>query len=174
MPSVSSQFVIPGPQRPFLRLAGISQKVTPEEVLPLLSRNVFTQGFQGSDRPTEFLILLRRYVVQARELSAFAEKSGNVIRVSNCDEARPLLRILGYRMRGNCGDPDTSLQTEDPERAFLAIDSGFPIAELEQTLQGGKSFAYPFSSSPVAVLFTEGDWTKTSTKKTVGICWTQS
>ncbi len=164
MPSVSSQFVIPGPQRPFLRLAGISQKVTPEEVLPLLSRNVFTQGFQGSDRPTEFLILLRRYVVQARELSAFAEKSGNVIRVSNCDEARPLLRILGYRMRGNCGDPDTSLQTEDPERAFLAIDSGFPIAELEQTLQGGKSFAYPFFSSPVAVLFTEGDWTKTSTK----------
>ena len=50
-------------------MAGISQKIAPEEVLPLLSRNVFTQGYEGSTRPTEFLILLRRYVVQARELS---------------------------------------------------------------------------------------------------------
>jgi hypothetical protein len=113
--------------------------------------------------------------VQARELAGLAEKSGNVIRVSNCDEARPLLQILGYRIRGNCGDPDTSLQTEDPERAFLAIDSGFPIAELEQTLQGGKSFAYPFSSSPVEVLFTEGDWTKTEQEELQNSrdCWTQ-
>ena len=66
-----------------------------------------------------------------------------VIRVSNCDDARPLLRILGYRTRPNCGEPGTSLQTEDPERAFLAIDSGFPLPELEQTLQGGKPFEYP-------------------------------
>jgi len=61
----SPQFVIPGPLKPFLRLAGISQKVSAEEVLPLLSRNVFTEGFQGTSRPTEFLVLLRRYVVQA-------------------------------------------------------------------------------------------------------------
>ena len=66
--------------------------------------------------------------------------------------------------RANCGDPATSLQTEDPERAFLAIDSGFPLPELEQTLQGGKPFEYPFSSSPVPVLFTESDWTKASPK----------
>ena len=70
--AASPQFVIPGPLKPFLRLAGISQKVSAEEVLPLLSRNVFTEGFQGTSRPTEFLVLLRRYVVQARELAELA------------------------------------------------------------------------------------------------------
>src|SRR3989442_7541325 len=43
----SSDVVIPGPLRSFLRMAGISQKVSPEEVLPLLARNVFAQGYQG-------------------------------------------------------------------------------------------------------------------------------
>ena len=123
----SPPFMIAGPVRSFLRMAGISQKVTPEEVLPLLSRNVFIQGYEGSSRPTEFLILLRRYVVQSRELAALAAGDGMVIRVSNCNDARPLLRILGYRARANCGEPDTSLQTEDPERAFLAIDSVSPF-----------------------------------------------
>ena len=159
-----AQFMIPGPQRSFLRMAGISQKITPEEVLPLLSRNVFMQGFDATTRPTEFLILLRRYVVQARELAALAGESGMVIRVTNCDDARPLLRILGYRTRGDCGNAETSLRADDAERAFLAIDSGFPLPELEQTLQGGKPFEYPFASSPVPVLFTEGEWTTASTK----------
>jgi hypothetical protein len=159
-----TQFMIPGPQRSFLRMAGISQKIAPEEVLPLLSRNVFTEGYEGSTRPTEFLVLLRRYVVQARELTALATESGMVIRVSNCHDARPLLRILGYRTRENCGEPGTSLQTEDPERAFLSVDSGFPLPDLEQTLQGGKPFEYPFSSSAVPVLFAESDWTRASMK----------
>src|SRR5580698_8449151 len=48
------QALIPGPQRSFLRMAGVSQKIAPEEVLPLLSRNVFTEGYD-STRPTEFL-----------------------------------------------------------------------------------------------------------------------
>ena len=156
--------MIPGPLKPFLRLAGISQKVSAEEVLPLLSRNVFTEGFQGTSRPTEFLVLLRRYVVQARELAELAGHSGTMIRVSNCDDARPLLLILGYRTKGKCGDPELSLQTEDAERAFLAIDSGFPMAELEQTLQGGKPFEYAYASTPAPVLFNESDWTKASTK----------
>jgi hypothetical protein len=159
-----AQFVVPGPLRSFLRMAGISQKVAPEEVLPLLSRNVFIQGYEFGSRPTEFLILLRRYVVQANELAALAAVSGNVIRVSNCDDAKPLLRILGYRTRENCGDPATSLKTEDPERAFLSTDSGFPIPELEQTLQGGKPFEYAYSSSALPVLFAESDWTKVSSK----------
>ena len=133
-------------------------------MLPLLSRNVFTEGFQGTSRPTEFLVLLRRYVVQARELAELAGHTGTVIRVSNCDDARPLLLILGYRTKGKCGDPELSLQTEDAERAFLAIDSGFPMAELEQTLQGGKPFEYAYYSTPAPVLFNESDWTKASTK----------
>jgi hypothetical protein len=56
------------------------------------------------------------------------------------------------------------LQTEDPERAFLAIDSGFPLSDLERTLQGGKPFEYPYFSSPVPVMFAESEWTKASTK----------
>jgi hypothetical protein len=162
--SSATQTVIPGPQRSFLRMAGISQKIAPEEVLPLLSRNVFTQGYQGSIRPTEFLILLKRYVVQARELAALAASNGMVLHVTNCDDAKPLLHILGYRARADCGDPKTSLQTEDPERAFLSIDSGFPLPDLEQTLQGGKSFEYSFTASNVPVLFTESDWTTASLK----------
>lgn len=163
-PEASSQLAIPGPLRSFLRIAGISQKITPEQVLPLLSRNVFAEGFEGSTRPTEFLILLRRYVARARELSNLAAGNGMVIRVSNCEDAQPLLRILGYRASANCGSPETSLQTEDPERAFLAIDSGFPLPELEQTLQGGKPFEYSFSSSSVPVLFAPSDWTKANPK----------
>ena len=154
-----SQFTIPGPLRSFMRMAGISQKVAPDEVLPLLSRNVFAQGYEES-RPTEFLVLLKRYIVQARELTTLAAANGMVIRVSNCDDARPLLRILGYRPRPNCGQPGSSLQTEDPERAFLTIDSGFPLPELEQTLEGGKAFEYPYQSSTVPVLFAEGEWTQ--------------
>jgi len=99
----SSEFTIPGPLRSFLRMAGISQKVTPEEVLSLLSRNVFMQGYEGTSRQTEFLILLRRYVAQARELTALASADGMVIRASNCEDAKPLLHILGYRTRPNCG-----------------------------------------------------------------------
>ena len=158
----SSEFTIPGPLRSFLRMAGISQKVTPEEVLSLLSRNVFMQGYEGTSRQTEFLILLRRYVAQARELTALASADGMVIRASNCEDAKPLLHILGYRTRPNCGEPDTFLLTEDPERAFLTIDSGFPLPELEQALRGGKPFESPYSGFTVPVLFAASDWTMAS------------
>jgi hypothetical protein len=156
--------MIPGPLRSFLRMAAMSQKITSEEVLPLLSRNVFMQGYEGSRQQTEFLILLSRYVVQARELTALAATDGMVIRVSNCDNARALLRILGYRARPNCGEPGTTLQTVDPERAFLTIDSGFPLPELEQALQGGRPFEYPYAPTPVPVQFAQSDWTMASKK----------
>jgi hypothetical protein len=162
--SPQPQSVIPGPLRSFLRMAGISQKIAPEELLPLLSRNVFVEGYEGSSRPTEFLVLLRRYVVQARELAALAERNDMVIRVSNCDDAKPLLSILGYRPRPDCGTPRATLQTEDPERAFLAIDSGFPLADLEQALQNGRPFEYAYSSAPIPIFFAESDWTIASTK----------
>jgi hypothetical protein len=161
--SAVAEFPIPGPLRSFLRMAGISQKVAPEEVLPLLSRNVFIRGYEGS-RQTEFLILLSRYMVQARELAELAASQGAIIRASNCDDAKPLLRILGYRARPNCGEPGTSLQTADRERAFLTIDSGFPLPELEEALQGGKPFEYAYTSSPVPVLFAAGEWTMASAK----------
>src|SRR5579871_6647521 len=59
--------VIPGPLRSFLRMAGISQEVTPEDVLPMLARNVALFGFDGG-REKEYLILVDRYVHQARDL----------------------------------------------------------------------------------------------------------
>lgn len=159
----AAEFPILGPLRPLLRMGGISQQVAPDDVLPLLSWNVSTLGFEGSDHPTEFLILLRRYVVQAKELAALAGGEG-VIRVSGCQDAGPLLHILGYRTRPECGEPGTSLLTADSERAFLTIDSGFPITELEQTLQGGKPFEFAFSQTRVPVMFAEGDWTTASLK----------
>jgi hypothetical protein len=155
---------IPGPLRSFLRMAGISQKVSVEEVMPLLARNIFIIGYEGSGagaRPTEFLILLRRYVQQARELAALAGTSG-VIRVSNCEDAKQLLGILGYRTRPDCGRSSTYVETEDARRAFLTIDSGFPLPELEKTLQGGVPFAYPYPSSQVPISLTERDWTAAS------------
>ena len=169
-PSEATSIVIPGPLRSFMRMAGISQKVTPEEVLPLLAHNVFAQGYEGSrdgGRPTEFLILLSRYVHQARELAALAGPDGS-IHVSNCDEAKPLLHTLGYRVRQDCGAKNTALVTADPERAFVTIDSGFPLPELELALQGGKPFTYEFPASRVPVLFTEGDWTAISSENRKG------
>jgi len=153
---------IPGPLRSFLRMAGISQKISAEEVLPLLSRNVAVEGYQGRKdsrgRSTEFLLLLKRYVEQARALVAITGPDG-VIRVSDCDQAGPLLAVLGYRLRQGCGK-GVALETAEPEKAFLTIDSGFPLAQLEVALQGGKPFAYPFASSQVPVLFSAADWTQ--------------
>jgi hypothetical protein len=140
-------------------MAGISQQILPQDVLPLLARNVLTHGYLGwqdnKPAPTEFLVLLSRYVEQARELTKLAGADA-VIRVSNCDQAPPLLHILGYRFHRGCG---TALEAANPERAFLTIDAGFPLVDLEEDLHAGKPFVYPFPSSPVPVLFRESDWT---------------
>lgn len=151
------RFPVPGPLRSFLRMAGISQQVSPDDVLPLLAWNVSTLGYQRNEHPTEYLILLTRYVAQAKELATLAASDG-MIRVPDCKNAAPLLHILGYRMLSTCGQPEVSLLTADAERAFLTIDSGFPLTELEQTVEGGKPFEYSFSSANVSVLFGERDW----------------
>ncbi len=158
--SETATATIPGPLRSFSRIAGISQKAAPDEVLPLLARNVFLHGYEGSGanpRTTEFLILLRRYVQQARELSALAAHDG-VIHVTGCGDAKQLLEILGYRTSPDCGTRSTFVETADARRAFLTIDSGFPLPELEKTLQGGAPFAYPFPDSQVPVSLTEKEW----------------
>ena len=166
-----SEITIPGPLRSFLRMAGISQQVTPDEVMPLLARNVFTQGYegwQGGGARTEYLILLMRYVKQAKELAALSAADG-VIHVSSCDEAAPVLRVLGYRTRQGCGHSSTTLVTEDPERAFITIDSGFPLSDLEEALQGGKPFACPYPASRIPFQFTERDWLALSKDSTGGV-----
>ena len=114
------------------------------------------QGYQGTT-PTEFLLLLERYVDQARELQALAGQS-NTIRIATCSDAGPLIHILGYGVQPGCGQKNISLETTDAERAFLTIDSGFPLVELEESLQKGVPFVYPFPSTRVPLLLREGDW----------------
>lgn len=153
--SSSEEADIPGPLRSFLRMTAISQQIAPEEVLPLLARNIVVSGYQ-SGKPTQYLILVNWYMDQARELQALAGPKG-ILHVSNCEDAKPLLEILGYRLRQPCG-PDAAVETSDPNRAFLTIDSGFPLAELEETLRGGKPFDDPYTSTKVPVLFKASDW----------------
>src|SRR5947207_1946654 len=159
-PSASNEITIPGPLRSFERIAGISQKIVPAQVLPLLTRNVYVQGYVGwqdNGTPTEFLILLGRYVNQAKELAALAGPS-QIIHISNCAEAAPLLRILGYRLRGECGQNNASVVTAEAERAFLTVDSGFPLPALEEALRHGEPFNYPYASSRAPLLFKEAEW----------------
>lgn len=150
---------IPGPLRSFLRMAAISQKVSRDEVMPLLARNVAMEGYGWhgkTPQPTEYLVLLEGYLQHARDLQKLAGPKGT-IRVSNCTQAQPLLLILGYRLRQGCG-PGASLVTANAKRAFLTIDSGFPLTDLEDSLRDGKPFAYAFPSSQVPILSSPSDW----------------
>jgi hypothetical protein len=148
--------VIPGPLRSFLRMAGISQQISIEDVLPLLARNSYLIGYDESTQ-TEFLRLLNRYMHQARELEILAAPSGT-IHIAKCEDAATLLRVLGYRLREGCGQPGLSLETTNATRAFLTIDSGFPLTELEEALQKGIAFDYAYPTTSVPVLFHGSDW----------------
>src|SRR5213075_1557022 len=114
-----------GPLRSFLRMAGISQKISPEEVMPILAHGISMQGYRGGTE-TEFLHLLDRYVDLAREVRSLSDVNGT-IRIAGCADANRLIVVLGYRTRGTCGQRDLSLVTADADRAFLTIDSGFPL-----------------------------------------------
>src|ERR1700693_1655471 len=154
---IESNLTIPGPLRSFLRMAGMRQRISPSEVLPMLARNVVFEGYQLG-KPTEFLILLRRYVRQAQELTSLAglQKS---IRVNNSQEAEVLLRILGYRTQGACGRSEMFLVASDAQRAFLTIDSGFPLSDLEEAMQRGAPFVFEYAGPAVPVLLAPADWT---------------
>ncbi len=154
--ALSDSLVIPGPLRSFLRMAGVSQQVTPDQVLPAVARNVSLLGFQNHQQ-TEFLILLNRYLHQARELAALAGPDGE-IRVAGCDSAARLIAVLGYRMRGSCGERSVALVTADSERAFLTIDSGFPLTQFERALSKNAPFNFPYSGTRVPIFFPQRDW----------------
>ena len=147
---------IPGPLRSFLRMAGISQKAGPDDVLPLLAHNIFQQGYL-SGTPTEWLRLLEGYVRQARALQALAGPS-NTISVPSCEASGPLLQLLGYRLTQPCGQPNITLATENAELAFLTSDSGFPVTDLEECLQKGVPFSYPYAPTRVPMLLWESEW----------------
>ncbi len=153
---------IPGPLRSFARMAALAPDLPADDLLPSLARNIVTGGYQSLSgeilEPTEYLKLIVRYVSQARELAHIAGDK-RIIRIETCDsaEAGELLRVLGYRMRGGCGS-DVVLETVNASRAFVTIDSGFPIAELEQALRTNRKFEYPYASTRVPVLYGATYW----------------
>jgi hypothetical protein len=152
--------VIPGPLRSFLRMAGISQEVAPEQVLPMLARNVSLYGYSGGSQK-EYLVLLNRYVHLAREIQGLADPQG-IVRISGCKDANELLSTLGYRLEKTCGRRDTALMTANAERAFLTIDSGFPLSALEQALQNNAPFEYSFTGTKVPVFLSDAEWVSAS------------
>jgi len=125
---------IPGPLRSFGRMAAVSPDALAEDVLPALSHNIVLNGYsasRGADslEPTEYLKLLLRYLSQAREIEKLTGAS-KVLRIEMCESSQTgdLLRVLGYRMRGGCGS-DVVLETVNASRAFITIDSGFPLSD---------------------------------------------
>jgi hypothetical protein len=143
-------------------MAGISQEVTPEDVLPMLARNVVLYGFD-TDGEKEFLILVDRYVHQARDLQRLS--ADGKIHISGCSDAAELLSVLGYKFQRPCGQRNTALVTANAERAFLTIDSGFPLTELEQSLQKDGPFTYSFPATRVPIIFTEKEWLAAASSK---------
>ncbi|MGI8958677.1 MAG: hypothetical protein ACR2IV_02735 [Bryobacteraceae bacterium] len=160
--SMFTTVTIPGPLSSFARMAALSPDLAPEELLPSLARNVVTNGYEASGnealQQTEYLRLLVRYIGQARELQAMTNKDRKIV-IPNCDseETGKLLKALGYRMRGSCG-ADIVLETVNATRAFLTIDSGFPLTELEQDLRANRRFELAFASTQVPVLYSAEYW----------------
>lgn len=173
-PSAGEQrwITIPGPLPSFARMAATPPDADPAELLAAVGRNVITGGYQASAggealEPTEYMRLLTRYLSQARELGKLAGAE-EAIRIETCESERTgeLLRILGYRMRGGCGG-DLALETVNASRAFLTIDSGFPLAELEQALRNNRPFSYPYRPSRIPVLY-DADYWMTQKNKEAG------
>jgi len=148
--------VIPGPLRSFLRMAGISQQVSGEDVLPMLARNVTLWGREGNHE-TEYLVLLTRYVEFARAVQALTGPDG-AVHVDGCADASKLIATLGYRFEHTCGQPNSTLVTSNADHAFLTVDSGFPLARLEESLAQHSPFKFEFPVTQVPVLLTQQQW----------------
>jgi len=162
-PEKRPTIAIPGPLKSFSRMAALAPEIAPDELLPALARNIVTNGYQASGsndvlEQTEYLKLVVRYLSQARELEKLADSSG-AIKIETCDSTQTgeLLRVLGYRMRGGCGS-EVVLETLNATRAFLTIDSGFPLAELEQDLRTNRPFNYDYRPTQVPILYTQDYW----------------
>jgi len=163
-PATAGSYIeIPGPIRSFARMAALSPELNPDDLLGAVARNVVTNGYQAGASSealdqTEYLKLIVRYLSQARELARLGGES-KTVRIETCESAETgdLLRVLGYRMRGGCGS-DVVLETVNASRAFLTIDSGFPLAELEQALRTNHVFTLDYRPSKVPILFNAEYW----------------
>lgn len=162
--------LIPGPLRSFARMAALSPEVHPEDLLPAMARNVVTNGYHANSStealdPTEYLKLVFRYLGQARELEKFAGDT-KIIKIEQCESAQTgeLLKIIGYRMRGGCG-AEVVLETVNATKAFITIDSGFPLANLETALRTNRPFEYDFRPTAIPVLYGPEYWLGTIREK---------
>jgi hypothetical protein len=157
----ANYITIPGPLGSFLRMGGVSKKASLDEVLPLLGHFVKAYGYEGSNerssKATEALILFKRYFAQAKTLASAAGPEAT-LHFSTCEESKPLLAILGYRLREGCGH-NPSIEVDDKEKAFITVDSGFPLADLEEALFEGKPFSMPYPSVRLPLIYTKRDWT---------------
>ncbi len=154
---------IPGPLTAFARMTAITPDIAPEQLLSALARNVVISGFrssgpEGGMMETEYLRLVFRYLEHARDLTKLAGNSP-VVEIPTCEtrETGELLKILGYRMRGGCGG-EVVLETVNPTKAFVTVDSGFPLAELEEALRTNRPFRYDMSPTVVPILFSADYW----------------
>jgi hypothetical protein len=154
---------IPGPLAGFARMAALATDMDSHDLLPSLARNVVTNGYQtigGSEglEQTEYLKLVIRYLSQARELEKLSGDT-KILRIDACDSTATgdLLRVLGYRMRGGCGS-DLVLETVNASRAFLTIDSGFPLAQLEQALRLNQPFTMDYHAARIPLMYDLAYW----------------
>jgi len=152
---------LPGPLSSFSRMAALSPDLKPDELLPALARNIIVNGYRAignSLEQTEYLKLVYRYLSQARELEKLAD-AGHKIVIETCDAPKTgeLLRVIGYRMRGGCGG-EVILETVNASRAFVTIDSGFPLAELEQALRTNRVFSLDYAPTDIPVLYGAAFW----------------
>lgn len=160
---------LPGPIRSFSRMAALSPDLPAEDILGALARNVVTNGYQAGSsnealEQTEYLKLVVRYLSQARELEKLTG-ADKAIKIEQCESSNTaeLLKVLGYRMRGGCGS-DLVLETVNATRAFLTIDSGFPLSDLETSLRTNKPFVYDYKPTPIPVLYGPDYWTSAKDK----------
>lgn len=155
-------FEIPGLLLSFQRMAALSTDLEPEQMLPALARNIVTSGYRSvrgeSLEKTEYLKLVEQYLSQAKELEQLAGPERKIV-VPGCEstETAALLKILGYRLRGECG-PEAVLETVNPSRAFLSIDSAFPLADLEDAYRRDAGFELEYKPTKVPVLFGPEYW----------------
>ncbi len=164
---------IPGPLFSFRRMAALSSDQEDDELFPALARNVVTSGYRATRgaetlEQTEYMKLVLQYLSQARELVEFAG-ADQVIDVPACEsqETAQLLKIIGFRLRNECG-PDAVLETVNPSRAFLSIDSGFPLAEVESAFRAGKPVRLPYPSTQLPLLYGQEFWRQAFRKKGEG------
>ena len=92
-----------------------------------------------------------------------------MLRIETCEssETGDLLRILGYRMRGGCGS-DVVLETVNASRAFITIDSGFPLSDLEEALRTNRPFVLDYHPTRLPILFGSEYWVQEMVKKENG------